>query len=440
MSDRPSLALLQLQAMNREKYRQLPTEEDRDGADMRRSVGCVRSCVLVVVFALVAVLPVATAVLLLRTSESACSGLLLASSPVMSSPITSDSSRSTVMVPAGFASASGDRPSVRIAFAANGDIFRQLWLSLGPHLFSNFSIVEWKPNLRDVWVVQTFFGGSGPVSIDRSLGQRRIFQSSEPNDCQHIRDFDAVIDTKLNPFTRPSSVPAVYQPGYDTASYKLSPAVFARMIKSVEALDSAAAQRLTQRKFAVYMQGHCVPHRDLFFDLLHAYRPVDAWGACKHNVHDSHDALEDKRWERVVDLYAEYKFVLCMENNIGVQGYVTEKLMTAMLAGSIPIYIGAPDIAQHFNDDSFVHVLSFSNLQHAMSAIVALDSNDTAYMHTLRQPWLHGNTFSHWWSRPRLNSTVSGGENDTYLLQQMRPLRDALMHPNYSFVRSTGHG
>lgn len=44
-----------------------------------------------------------------------------------------------------------------------------------------------------------------------------------------------------------------------------------------------------------------------------------------------------------------YRFAIVMENS-NFAGYVSEKLLNAFLAESIPIYFGAEDIGMYFNE------------------------------------------------------------------------------------------
>lgn len=48
-----------------------------------------------------------------------------------------------------------------------------------------------------------------------------------------------------------------------------------------------------------------------------------------------------------------YKFLLCFENS-REPGYVTEKIFSAFFAGSVPIYFGAPDVAEYIPSDCYI--------------------------------------------------------------------------------------
>jgi hypothetical protein len=64
----------------------------------------------------------------------------------------------------------------------------------------------------------------------------------------------------------------------------------------------------------------------------------------------------DSGWTPVVDIYKHYRFVISFENSIE-PGYVTEKLVTALAGGAVPVYFGDGDAARMiFPDDDFIDV------------------------------------------------------------------------------------
>lgn len=56
------------------------------------------------------------------------------------------------------------------------------------------------------------------------------------------------------------------------------------------------------------------------------------------------------------DLYARYKFALCLENTIE-DGYITEKIVEAFAAGCIPIVYSHPSITDYFNSEAFIDLM-----------------------------------------------------------------------------------
>ena len=60
------------------------------------------------------------------------------------------------------------------------------------------------------------------------------------------------------------------------------------------------------------------------------------------------------------ELLAQYRFTLTMENFV-YPGYVTEKIFDALAAGSIPVYLGAPDIEDFVPKGAFIDMREFSD-------------------------------------------------------------------------------
>jgi hypothetical protein len=54
-----------------------------------------------------------------------------------------------------------------------------------------------------------------------------------------------------------------------------------------------------------------------------------------------------------------YRFALAFEN-ARFDGYVSEKLFDCLYAGTIPVYLGAPDIARHVAPDAFIDARRFA--------------------------------------------------------------------------------
>ena len=58
--------------------------------------------------------------------------------------------------------------------------------------------------------------------------------------------------------------------------------------------------------------------------------------------------------------YLKYDFALCFENQDS-EGYITEKIFDCLLAGCIPIYKGAPDIAKYIPRECYIDFEDFSS-------------------------------------------------------------------------------
>ena len=71
----------------------------------------------------------------------------------------------------------------------------------------------------------------------------------------------------------------------------------------------------------------------------------------------------------------QYKFALCFENG-SYPGYVTEKIIDCLVAGVIPVYMGAPDIEQWIPQNLFLDArrwTSFAEMENFLKHYVGID-------------------------------------------------------------------
>ena len=115
------------------------------------------------------------------------------------------------------------------------------------------------------------------------------------------------------------------------------------------------------------------------------YVQIDSYGGCLHNrdlpiemqgkIYDNHGkAMRDK-----ITLFSKYKFALTFENN-NVDDYVTEKLMCALQARTIPVYMGADNIDDWTpGDKSIIKVSDFQSAKELGEYLSYLDKNPEEY-------------------------------------------------------------
>lgn len=154
---------------------------------------------------------------------------------------------------------------------------------------------------------------------------------------------------------------------------------------------------ISQRTRGVaYLYRNCDrPLRELFFNVLLSRfeasgiaGEVEAIGACMgagqlESQANSNRVVEASRFthsyiDRAIEIYRDFKFVIAFENN-AVKGYITEKLSNAYLAGSIPIYWGAPDVNDYFNPDSMINCNHFNSMQDCAGRVVEVYNNASLY-------------------------------------------------------------
>lgn len=72
---------------------------------------------------------------------------------------------------------------------------------------------------------------------------------------------------------------------------------------------------------------------------------------------------------------SEYNFALAFEN-CELPGYITEKIFDCFYTGTIPIYLGAPDIENHIPKDCFINMRDFKNYQELRKYLKSLTDSE----------------------------------------------------------------
>lgn len=72
---------------------------------------------------------------------------------------------------------------------------------------------------------------------------------------------------------------------------------------------------------------------------------------------------------------ARYKFAICFENSV-LKGWITEKIFDCFFAGTVPIYLGAPDIAEAVPREAFIDMREFRDFTEVRSFLHSLDACD----------------------------------------------------------------
>lgn len=222
----------------------------------------------------------------------------------------------------------------------------------------------------DVLIYSTF------GQTHRTFHGRKIFFASENvlpdfNECDFAISFSHLSDEPRH-FRLPQYVFYVEDP--------------ALLIKGVDFDADATLQ--AKRKFCNFIVSNprC-PERNRFFRKLHRRRHVDSGGRHFNNLGAP---ISDKP-----SFIRDYKFTLAFENSSS-SGYTTEKLVEPMIAGSLPIYWGNPEVARDFNPRSFINVSDFPSFDAAIDHIMAVDADDNLFLSYLREPWFNGNTPPEW--------------------------------------------
>jgi len=119
--------------------------------------------------------------------------------------------------------------------------------------------------------------------------------------------------------------------------------------------------------------------RNTLFHILSRYKKVDSAGALFSTMDKIPcGAGGSKGQSSKIEFYKQYKFVLACENSKS-DGYVTEKILHAKLAGCVPIYWGDPLIGLEFNSKAFINATDYPTAEALIRRIKQLDEDDAAW-------------------------------------------------------------
>ncbi|KAL7002819.1 Alpha-(1,3)-fucosyltransferase 11 [Sarracenia purpurea var. burkii] len=140
----------------------------------------------------------------------------------------------------------------------------------------------------------------------------------------------------------------------------------------------APVQSKTEKALAAAFISNCAA-RNFRLQALEALEKadikIDSYGGCHRN--------RDGRVEKVGTL-KRYKFSLAFENS-NEEDYVTEKFFQSLVAGSVPVVVGAPNI-QDFapSPNSILHIRELEDAEAVARTMKYLAENSDAYNQSLR--------------------------------------------------------
>ena len=80
-----------------------------------------------------------------------------------------------------------------------------------------------------------------------------------------------------------------------------------------------------------------------------------------------------------IDLISNYRYSICFEN-MAMPGYITEKMIDCFVAGTLPIYLGAPDVENFMPANSFIDMREFQSLDQVEAFMSSLDDKTAMAM------------------------------------------------------------
>jgi len=77
-----------------------------------------------------------------------------------------------------------------------------------------------------------------------------------------------------------------------------------------------------------------------------------------------------------LELLSGYRYTLAIENYQGRRGYISEKIIDPLLAGSVPIYLGDFNIKNYIPENCFISISSFSSTRKLLQHLVSITEEE----------------------------------------------------------------
>jgi hypothetical protein len=134
----------------------------------------------------------------------------------------------------------------------------------------------------------------------------------------------------------------------------------------------------------IISNGNDSEGRNYFCDKLEERVRIDYAGNYKNNVpriEHSHCSPE------FINFVSQYKVIISMENSKN-KTYITEKILYGFAANTVPVYWGSDHIGEYFNEERFINVNSFDELEinKAIDKICLLLSDNEKYLEMVNKP------------------------------------------------------
>ncbi len=145
---------------------------------------------------------------------------------------------------------------------------------------------------------------------------------------------------------------------------------------------------ITKDKFCNFIFSNNQGRRLEILETISQYKKVDCAGHLANNMNWSIQGRGDQKFK--IDFIKNYKFTIASENT-KYNGYTTEKIIHPLSVGSIPIYWGSDTVSDDFNEESYIDVSKFNNLNDLKDYISLVDNNEDLYVKYLTAPVFKNN-------------------------------------------------
>ena len=148
-------------------------------------------------------------------------------------------------------------------------------------------------------------------------------------------------------------------------------------------LGNARSITEVPKKFCSFVQSNPnQPIRNNFVEHVNKYKTVDCGGKLFNNIGGP---LPQDDAKRKMDFIRDRKFNIAFENGF-FPGYATEKILDALYADTIPVYLGSTTIGRDFNTARFINCHDYTTLDEVIEVMKELEADDKKWLNKVNQP------------------------------------------------------
>lgn len=116
-------------------------------------------------------------------------------------------------------------------------------------------------------------------------------------------------------------------------------------------------------------------------DLLDSRKPLRSYRGA---VTDKYETL------------AKYRFCLCFENQTNRPGFITEKLFDCLFCGTVPIYLGAPNIEEYVPSECYIPMNEIGDFGALQDRMESMEPEEFGVIQDAGQKFIRSDKFRPW--------------------------------------------
>jgi hypothetical protein len=209
------------------------------------------------------------------------------------------------------------------------------------------------------WAYSIFFSGEGTISIPNHIHKYSYVMGTLPN-----RDILQSIGSRYIPCPLYIAYEYSKPAHYATSITTIPPKSICSIISS-----EASQYRINKRReFVEYLTSQQIP--------------IDFGGSYKNNIGFK---VQGQYYEQpILEFQKQYRIV-CAFENCCIDDYITEKIINALRANTIPLYLGSDKIGSYINENRIIKV-DTNNFSGCLEEIHKLLTDDAYWLKKINEP------------------------------------------------------